>query len=473
MGEAKGAGMRARPLLVLLLAAVVLASGLAVFQHFAPGAMSPDSISMLSQARSNIFEDGHPPFVTWVWQWLDRVVPGPEPLLVLHLALFYGGLFLVFTALAPKYGWPVLPACAAVALWPPVVAILGAIWTDITMASFFLAAAGLWLHGAGSRSSARSFWLSALALAGIALAVASRHNAAAAAYPLLALFVLPACMRRTTPGRALAASLAIGALLTGAMFAVTKQVSARLVDQPRHLWRAAALYDIAGTSFFAGQDLFRPGLAPNASMASIRGLYSPRSYFPLALGEQIHAIGATQAPQRFPALEFDTTLPDLNARLLENWREVIVHHPREYLRHRTEFFDSMVHRKPWGLWAPMFDVIYRNDLGVEERPQTHDSWYFAQVRELSATSPMFEPFAYLVIAGLLVVPVLLVGLRQGDRTLLTAAALYGSGLAHAAGVFAVAVTPDFRYSHWTITATALATALVAVACIRPLATRVR
>lgn len=441
------------PAVLFVLLAVLAAQ---VYLHFAPGAMSPDSLSILGQARSGVFEDGHPPLVTAVWRAVDRAIPGPAGMLVLHLAMFYGGLFLVFRACLPQHGVAVLPVALAVGLYPPLLGILGAIWIDITMAGLYLLALGCWLSFLDAGHRVRALVPTLLLTA---LAVASRHNAAAAAFPLLSLFLL----RDAPPGggwwKAGARSVALGAVATVTLFAGGKWVSAQFVDQPRQLWRAAALYDIAGASHFENRDLFHPGVLTRSSLDEIHRLYSVRSYFPLMTGDQIHVLPG-EAPVRGMPLELDTSNPRLNEQLARNWREVVLGHPRAYLRHRSEFFVSMVRREPWGLWVPFFDAIYPNELGVPPRQGVEPTFAFSQVRWLSATSRLFEPLPYLVLGVLLFAPVLAFGLKLRDKLLQASGALYASGVCHMGGLFFFAVTPDFRYSHWLLTATALATALL-------------
>jgi len=447
----------------LLLALLLTALGAAahVYLHFAPGALSPDSLNILRQAREGVYEDGHPPLMSAVWGLLDRAIPGPTGMLLLHLALFYGGLLLIFHEASRQHGLLAVPVLLVAGLYPPVIGILGAIWSDITMAALFLFAVGCWLHRA-EPAPGRAMLLLILLL--LALGVAVRHNAAAAAFPLLTLLFLRQRGSGVPMFRTALFAVFAGALATVLLFAATKWISARFVEQPRHLWRAAALYDIAGASYYEGRNLFHPGVLSSSSMEEIRRLYSPRSYIPLVSGEQIHphpgATGTRGAP-----LELATDNPRLNELVLRNWRSVVLDHPRAYLRHRLEFFRSMVQREPWGLWAPIFDMIYPNQLGVPERA-TVDSWVFAQVRSLSARSVLFEPLPHLVLSALMFLPILVLGVLLRDRVLQAAGALYASGVLHMVGLFFFAVTPDFRYSHWLFAATAVASGLVILVLTR-------
>ncbi|KQT14369.1 hypothetical protein [Ramlibacter sp. Leaf400] len=457
---------KALPALLFVLVAAIAAH---VYVNFAPGAMSPDSLSILGQARAGVFEDGHPPLMTAVWQLLDRIVPGPVGMLVLHLAMFYGGLFLIFRTALKQHGPLAIAVCVGVGLYPPLLGILGVIWIDITMAGLFLLAVGCWLSSGDSRPRPP---LLLLALVLTALGISARHNAAAAAFPLLALFLLRDARPASAWPKAAARAIALGAIATVLLFVAGKWVSAQFVDQPRHLWRAAALYDIAGASHYENRDLFHPGVLTRPSLDEVHRLYSPRSYFPLMTGEQIHGKPGT-VPEPGAPLELDTRNPRLSEVLGRNWIEVVLEHPGAYLRHRTEFFRSMVRREPWGLWAPHFDAIYPNQLGVPQRSRANYSEVFFHVRWLAVTSSIFEPLPYLVLSALLFLPVLAFGLALRDRLLQAAAALYASGVCHMGGLFFFAVTPDFRYSHWPITAAAVATGLLVVTLARPAAVVLR
>jgi hypothetical protein len=59
-----------------LLILLIITMAMQVYLHFAPGAMSPDSFTILAQARSGIFEDGHPPLMAAIWRLLELIEPG-------------------------------------------------------------------------------------------------------------------------------------------------------------------------------------------------------------------------------------------------------------------------------------------------------------------------------------------------------------------------------------------------------------
>jgi hypothetical protein len=447
-----------------LLILLIITMAMQVYLHFAPGAMSPDSFTILAQARSGIFEDGHPPLMAAIWRLLELIEPGATCMLLFDLILFYIGLATIYLWALEKYGVGVLPAALTVGLFPPIISILGVIWADLTMAGFFLAAVGINLTGCASKK--RRFRLAGLVVATLlaCFGIGLRHNGAAAAFPLVSLFLFHALPCETRPLIRLIVSLFAGLLLTLIIFFGVKQVSDRYVDVPRFLWRIGALYDIAGTSNNAKEYLFYSDVLKGNSLQDVYDLYSPRSFTPLVVGQQIHALPGSAVVRAKP-FEFDVSNPLLNERLAQNWKDAIVHHPGPYFQHRFHVFMSLTTRSPWGLWASTFDSVYPNNLGIVPRP-VRDSVYFSFIKRLAQNSVCFVPLLYLAIGSILLVPALVFGLRLRNDSLLIASALYASGLTHMLGLFFFAASADFRYSHWTITATVVATSLVLLELFR-------
>lgn len=448
--------------MALLLAAVGMA--LEVWRHFVPGALSQDSFSILQQARSWKFEDGHPPLMAVIWWILDGISPGSHGMLLLNLGMFYGGLFLIFQSCAERLGIPGVFGIFFVGLFPPVTAILGVIWIDITMAGFFILALGISELGRSSNSRRISlvFFISALALT--IMGMAMRHNAAAAAFPIFVMLLFRFSEKADEKFLALWRAVCAGAVVTVLFFILISKVSENFVDVKRHLWRVGAIYDIAGTSFYHGKYLFSPDVVIGADLEDIKKLYSARSAAPLAVGVQIHALKVEDSVKG-NRIEPNLSSPDINSQLLSNWKEVILEYPTAYLMHRYAVFVSLVTRSPWGLWTTIFDAVYPNDLGIEERSAS-DSAYFAFVRRIATQTDVFVPVWYLALSVIGFFPALVMGVRAGGGIWLLSASLYGSGLAHMAGLFFLAASSDSRYSHWLITATVLATTLITMQLLR-------
>lgn len=452
----------ASPVPGLLLCTLAVAS--LVFIEFYPGAMSPDSLSILRQARSGVLQDGHPPLLALVWALVDRVVPGPAPMLLLNLVLYYGGLFLIFRAAARDARRSAIACCAMVGLFPPLLGIIGAIWIDVTFAGLLLSALGVLMTAQMRPPGPARIVLFVCAMSLLGGAIAIRHNGAAAVWPLAILLFLvllrPLPEHRGRPA-ALVLPFALATAFVGLSFVSAQWLSAQITDVKQHLWRVAAIYDIAGVSHLERRFLFASHLFEDASLDDIDKLYSPRSAAPLLLGRQVHPL--PPAVEQVEARPFDPARFDSmrNGLLFGNWREVVLAHPGSFLSHRLGVFESLTTRTAWGLWAPVFGAIYDNDLGVPSRAEPSGR-FFESLRVLAFDGYLFVPACYLVVSTLAIVPVLSFGLRRQSIRLLSASALYASGIAHMAGLFFFAASPDFRYSHWMIAATVVATAIVAL-----------
>jgi hypothetical protein len=57
-----------------------------------PGEINADSQWQLDQARALSFSDWHPPLLSYIWRYVDKVVPGATGMLIFCQALFWPGL---------------------------------------------------------------------------------------------------------------------------------------------------------------------------------------------------------------------------------------------------------------------------------------------------------------------------------------------------------------------------------------------
>ena len=173
-----------------------------------PGLMSWDPVRQYGEALSGRIDDWHPPAMQWLWRRLIAIDAGPAPMLVLQLALYWGGIAGLAAALRSRgrigTGWAIV-ACG---FWPLGLALTGMILKDCLMTGALLVAAAALAHrqnGAGPIT----------ALIGITMLVGAatlRFNAFAACMPLMVAF-MPGAWRSTLPRLALASALSIAALM--------------------------------------------------------------------------------------------------------------------------------------------------------------------------------------------------------------------------------------------------------------------
>lgn len=134
-----------------------------------------------------------------------------------------------------------------------------------------------------------------------------------------------------------------------------------------------------------------------------------------------------------------------------------------YFRHRADFFLALTTKHFGALWAPVFDTIYSNELGIVARDKV-DSMVFDEIRSLSLNSMIFLPIAYVILAlavfSTSFVAILKKNSHSNRRLTTFALAVSLSGLFHLLGVSVFAVSSDFRYSHWLIVSSLMSVALL-------------
>lgn len=450
--------MKNNALTACLLSGLAIFMAFLVFDHFAPGAMSDDSFAILSQARSGVYSDAHPPLLALIWSAVDQIIPGPLGMLLVNLTLFYGGLLLIFLRLAQRVGLFSAPLFIIVGLYPPVTAILGVIWIDITMAAIYIFAIGLFIFLClGEDKKSGKFAIGAIAVLILMLVgISSRHNGAAAALSIFIFFFYCSIFNRNVMWVRLGSSLILGIFATILCFYSVRQAQSLLVDERAHLWRVGAIYDIAGVSFYEGKYLFDQSIM-SGGRVDIENLYTPRSFIPLVVGEQIHALPGKLSKTGNKA-ELNLDFSNLNNALFDNWISVITNYPASYLRHRYEVFLSLTTRSSWGLWSTIYDWIPPNSMGIPEM-RAKDSPYYKFVRKLTGTF-IFVPIFYILFSLAMMGLALYYTIKKSSDLLMLATALYLSGLLHMVGLFFFTASGDNRYSHWMILTTVLATAVL-------------
>jgi len=427
----------------LTIGGLALVGFFAVWWVYRPGFMSWDSVVQLSQARSGMFGDDHPPIVALIWRALDRLWPGPIGMLILFDALFWLGLAVFFRLLR----WPLWARASGllvVGFQPAVFMLLGTIWKDTVMQAALLAGfSALLLAGPGTR---RWWWAAAVPL--LFIGIAARHNAVAAAWPLLAAPIFRhEWLARWRKAWQLAASLAVGLVLALTLRQGSVLLS-RSLTEPSEYWQSTPIFDLVGMSLQLDELLITPEsgvLTPGVTLSRLRQVYDPTDHLRLYKCRQkkcTPALARTSDPAQLRALS-------------DSWKHAILAHPGAYLSHRWLVFRELLRlgkRK-----IELSTGISRNPLGV---PLTRSEAGVATVELLSAL-PKFPFYATWLYALL---ECALLGLGTFDffkrgRPLCLCLSL--SGLLYLATFFLATGAPDFRYSVWTILTTLLAACAIA------------
>ncbi len=411
------------------LAAAILGA-LVTVAVFSPGFVSPDSLELLSEARSGIFRDYQPPLLAWIWSFTDRVVSGPLGMLILVNFVFWFGTAVFFDTVLARAG----QAAAAVLLLgflPPVFGLLSTIWKDVFMGACLVASFAC-LARAGKSVRPRRWAVPAILL--LFLAAASRHNGIAA--------VLPAALWANgipgvAPGFAGSSRcrrIAGGFVLVFLIGIGVRSFDAAVTTGPsEHTGQVLFVHDLVVLTVETGEDLVPEPFRPKPAMTpgEWRTLYSPWNVEPTYT-----AGGGLSVPELHD--------PEAVRILGRAWLRAVLRHPATWLRHRARLFSMQ-----WGfgskVWYPFQAGIAENDLGISTdlAPRAE-----AAVRILGhfADSILFRGWFYLLLG----VIGLAIACARGIERHAMEVALASSGLLYGLAYFLVSSTPDFRLIWWTV-----------------------
>ena len=412
----------------------ILLAAFALFVLYGfPGYMSSDSVLQLTEARTGHFTDGNPPLMAAEWWFLDRIIAGPVLMLFLQGGLMLGGLYVIMRRLVEPR--PAAWIAGGIFVFPPVMVVMAVIWKDSQMAAYLVAGTAALIQ---PRLRTR--------LIGIALLVAAcsiRHNAVAAVVPLIAvLFEWKQGLRWT---RRLAIVTVVAIVVGAAGFGVTRLLAGK------HVKLTPVFNDIVGVIAYSDHR------TDDDLRNVLRGV-------PLANDEllQVHARILVQAHHGWyvmwgygdPFFRPPTSEADWDA-LGRAWKELVLADPRAYLAFHRDQFWRLLHvpdpddEYPGAVWNRFLE-------SDEQLPWIdHDasfSWFqerlgIGVLYKLDQYTPLFSPWLYAVLA-LLLIPLCRKGLPF---------ALFISGLLYELSYFPVGVEPEYRYSHWMVVATVIAT----------------
>lgn len=411
---------------------------------FYPGLFTPDSMIQFEQAQSGAFSDWHPPAMAALWRALLIIHRGPEPLFLLHLALFWIGIF--------AFGDGMRRSGAQWGQWLPLFGFapfvfnyLGLLWKDVALAVSWFCATGLVFHQRTRERPASPAEKTFVWLAFIYGALV-RANSIFAAAPL-ALYLLKgdALSRKLWPQ-------ALAFLLTpAALIVATHIVDADLLRaKHEHPEDSLMLFDLAGISHNIGANLV-PGPYTPEQAAGIPGCYKPDKWDWLGTGACAYIGGAYDDNELWGA-------PMVPAA----WRTAVLHHPIAYVKHRLAFTAQLLR---------FSDPIPTHDIWMESEMPTpqymhHPGAIFRGYEAFCQTfdgAVIFRPWFWLLLAFL---SLAVAACARPSEPRRLAAALSASAIIYLLTYATFGVASDFRYAYWTIMATIPAGATAIAAHLR-------
>jgi hypothetical protein len=399
-----------------------------------PGHLTADSVIALNEARTGVRQTWAPAVSSWLLGIFDQALSGAGLYVTASAAL----LFLAWASLAslrPRASWLSPLVAVPVMLLPQVLVYQGIVWRDVLFAN--LACAGfIFLAHAAARWGVRAKWPPLVgALICFALAALVRQNG------LVIVLLAGLALGWTASSRGWRAGVAwgLGGLAATAVLA-------------------------AGINIVAQPGAVAPKLRPNSAALILQhyDIVGARAHDPSVRFEIVGAadpnarrILETRAPQLYTPARIDTLdqeeavrralwrLPD--AAMSAQWREVVLHQPSAYLKHRADVFW-------WTLATPALDQCLPVAVGVTGPPdmvgrlgmvvgverQDRAALHWA---ERFYGTPAYSHLAY---AGLALAVLVLLLLRR-DPADMAIATLMVAALGFAASFFVISVACDYRY----------------------------
>jgi len=289
-----------------------------------------------------------------------------------------------------------------------------------------------------------------LGLAVTTLGAAFRHNAFAASVPLIGLLFV------WNPGLIWWKRYAVSGAAALLSVLTVLGINRVLTRHPVSVWDNVALADITGVLNYSRdrsdaelREILRGTPLPDDTNIQdhARKLFSPRSAMALMYGDK--PLWSLPAPSQHQAIE-------------RAWRTLVLGDWRSYLQYRVAGFRELLGMSSEELWLPVWFLFlgYPELRTMVQHNAGQSSFQALVVPGLgwcATQTPMFRPYLY----ALLAIALLLVCAR--DRLSI---GLIASGLLYELSFFPAANTVDFRYSHWMIVCTTLATLVLFIQRLR-------
>ena len=399
-----------------------------------PGLLSPNSISMMSQARDLSFTDWHSPVMPLLWAALYRIAPGPQGMLASLLALYWVAVFLLAGA-AAQIERHVAPAMLVMGFMPFTINFAGTLWVDVLTATSWLACSAL-VFAAEIRRQPQSIIRQVATWALFLIGGLARPNALFAAVPL-GLYIWESPGPSRPAKRALVAPLLLAGLWLGG-WTISYPVLNAKKTYPIH---SIVTFDLAGISHFSGRNYLPSQWSAEETAKILLTCYTPQAWNEYAFGEC-----------KFVWQRLRNEGLWGSADLWRAWLDAVRAQPLAYLQHRTAHF--------WYFITTVEYLFHEGNSAEEIRRRDEENFGFKWLRNYVFDSRwliMFRPIFWIVLAGGCLIAAR--SCAPASRRFVTAMSL--SSLIYLATYFFVGVASNFRYAYWAVLATSACTVVLA------------
>ena len=309
---------------------------------FFPGKMSPDSETMYAQALAHSYSDHHPPLISFVWHYLNLLVPGTALMFLVNMLLLWGGLYIlsfnIFKGARVSYFIIIIP-------YLPQVSVYGAwIWKDVIFTYGYVL---LTLYLGDRTISNKPIKPLHIPVFFIILSYATAVKFQAQfILPILLVFFFHVLLSSKNIKYKKTLSILSSIATSCALIFSIEMINSHIVNQKgngsNHSWQYVKIYDLTGMSLLSNQILLPKTLLKNNEIT----LQDIEKKWDL-LWEPL--ICDTDSPLISTKSDKDRD------ELLNTWWDSVMKHPLIYLRHRlTMWLDGIV------MAAPSKNYIQKN-----------------------------------------------------------------------------------------------------------------
>ncbi len=316
---------------------LVIAMGLCHLWIVWPGYWTSDTQAQYLMALSGLYNDHHPPMMSWVWGYLNNIWAGSGPLLLLHFSFLYGAIFYFIKSFGQqkiRFAFLLLP------LIPQIFVYAGFIWKDVGFAFSFLCCAAYLSYCTSVQKPVRVFPLAVIfiiLLYGTALKFQAQYCA-----PLVLLWISYSFSHYTINfKRFVPIFCALLLVFYGGLRALNDYWVPE--SQRNYSWQYVKIYDLAAMSAESGVMLL-PDFTRNKnfSQKALVDFFQPSNN--VASVDDL-VFGAD------PILRKGEN-PLERAALYNAWAEGVRSYPKLYLKHRVQNVLHTLLSRPGFMYVP-------------------------------------------------------------------------------------------------------------------------
>jgi hypothetical protein len=355
--------------------------------YFWPGSMMADSMMQYDQALLGQYSDHHPPLMSFLWRYIDKIYTGHALMFVLQQALVYSamavllkavdllplknrGISTLFLVLLPNY--------------PQIFIYDVVILKDVQFAFSFLLAASLLTYFTLLKQRP-NILVTALILVLMVYGAAVKYQGQFCVL-ILAIWLGALLVRESK----ILIKIASGILVYAFVLLAINGINHFLVPQTHknYSWQLVKLYDIAAISIAIDQDLIPDfNRLPGYSFQEVKDRFAYPAVDPLAL--TIRSLDRTILLSS-PIIA-STRSPTEMSTLYRTWLITILKHPLLYLEHRAINMSYILFSRPGYHYT---EEEYSNDKNKVKYANVVDSPY-RLVNDLPRNTPGYDAIDFI------------------------------------------------------------------------------